>query len=136
MSTTTTAKTTAKKAPATKATAKPTVEPHTTGAYRGNPEWVTAHAAATAASKGAPAYRAALQVVTHLAWKAPTSAVAWHKGTNATMLATAEAMGITTGQPVQEAMRMALGAAAKVATTPEQQDAVDNLVALVGPPAK
>ena len=37
---------------------------------------------------------AALTVATHLSWRAPGASVAWHKGTNATMLATAATLGI------------------------------------------
>ena len=130
------AKATQAKATQAKATPAKAAQAHTTGPYRGAPAWVAAHAAATAAAKGAPAYRAALQVVTHLAWRTPTGAVAWHRGTNATMLGTATEMGITTGQPVQEAMHAAVTALGKAATTPAQEEAATALLTLVGTPAK
>lgn len=76
----------------------------TTGPYRTNATWHAAHAAAVGAHRGNAAARAALTVATHLAWRAPGASVAWHKGTNAAMLATATTLGVVTGQPVHVAM--------------------------------
>ena len=78
--------------------------------YRNVPDWHAAHAAAVGAHRGVATARAALQVATHLAWRTPTASVAWHKGTNAAMLATAEALGIETGMPVHEAMDLVVKA--------------------------
>ena len=85
-------------------TTKPT--PSTTGPYRTNPTWHAAHAAAVGAHRGNAAARAALTVATHLAWRAPGGSVAWHKGTNAAMLATAGTLGVQVGQPVHAAMAL------------------------------
>jgi hypothetical protein len=76
----------------------------TAGPYRANPAWHAAHQAAVGAHRGNATARAALVVATHLAWRAPGASVAWHKGTNAAMLATASTLGVTTGQPVHVAM--------------------------------
>lgn len=78
--------------------------------YRATPDWHAAHAAAVGAHRGTATARAALTVATHLAWRTPTGSVAWHKGTNAAMLATAEALGIEVGMPVHEAMDLVIKA--------------------------
>lgn len=88
--------------PATQqATSKPT-----SGPYRTQPTWHAAHAAAVGAQRGNATARAALVVATHLAWRTPGSSVAWHKRTNAAMLATAASLGVTPGQPVHAAMAL------------------------------
>ena len=89
---------------ATKPATKPATP--TTGPYRSNPTWHAAHAAAVGALRGNAQARAALTVATHLAWRAPGASVAWHKGTNAAMLSTANTLGVTTGQPVHAAMAL------------------------------
>ena len=121
-----------------KVTAKPTVEPHTVGPYKANPDWQAAHAQLRANSgPRGTALANAVQAVTHLAWMAPTAAVRFNsKPAGRVVAANAPGMGIQVGMPNVDAMRAALGAAAKEATTPAQQDAIDNLVRLVGPPAK
>ena len=92
---------------ATKATqAQATQATQATGPYRTNATWHAAHAAAVGAHRGNPAARAALTVATHLAWRAPGASVAWHKGTNAAMLATAGTLGVQVGQPVHAAMAL------------------------------
>ena len=93
---------------ATKATttATTTATTATAGPYRTNPTWHAAHAAAVGAHRGNATARAALQVATHLAWRAPGGSVAWHKGTNAAMLATASTLGVQVGQPVHVAMQL------------------------------
>ena len=85
--------------------------------YRTVPAWHAAHAAAVGQHRGNPTARAALQVATHLAWRAPAATVAWHKGTNAAMLAHAATLGITTGQPVHAAMAACVAALPQHPTT-------------------
>ena len=80
------------------------------GPYRANAAWAQAHAAARPALRGNPAAQAALQVATHLAWRAPGGAVAWHKGTNANMLANAATLGVQPGMPVHVAMGLCVAA--------------------------
>lgn len=127
--------TTTKAAKATKATTANTPQPHTSGPYRSNAAWATAHGAAMGAKAGNPAYAAAVQVATHLAWRGPAATVAWHKGTNANMLANAQHMGVTTGMAVQAAMATVVAAMQAAANTPAQHSAANTMAALVGPTA-
>jgi hypothetical protein len=76
------------------------------GPYRTHAGWHAAHAAAVGANRGNPTARAACTVATHLAWRAPGASVAWHKGTNAAMLAHCATLGISTGMPVHAAMAL------------------------------
>lgn len=88
-----------------------------TGPYRTVAAWHAAHAAAVGAHRGNAAARASLTVATHLAWRAPAGTVAWHKGTNAAMLAHAKSLGISTGQPVHAAMALVVASLPKHPTT-------------------
>ena len=108
--TTTTTTTTTRKATTRKATPAPAPAPAPSGPYRANAAWAAAHAAAKPALRGNAAALAALQVATHLAWRAPGGAVAWHAGTNATMLANAATLGVQPGQPVHAAMALCVAA--------------------------
>lgn len=94
-----------------------------TGPYRNHTAWATAHAAAVQAHRANPTAKAALQVATHLAWRAPGGSVAWHKGTNAAMVAHAATLGITPGTPVHKGM------AAVVAALPAGHAATKALAA-------
>lgn len=113
-------------------TATSPVAVHTAGAYRTNPEWLATMGTAKGASTGNPAYAAAVQVATHLAWRAPAGSVAWHAGTNANMVANANSYGATVGTPIQEAMAATVKALLAAATTPEQTAPAKVLAALVG----
>jgi hypothetical protein len=99
------------------ATATTTKPAHAGQPYRTVPAWHAAHAAAVGQHRGNPTARAALQVATHLAWRAPGASVAWHKGTNAAMLAHAATLGVTVGQPVHAAMALCVAALPGHATT-------------------
>lgn len=113
----------------TKAT-KAAHTPATTGSvYRTTAAWQAAYGAATGVATGNPAYRAALQVACHLAWRAPQGAVAWHNGTNANMVAAATGYGATTGTPVHTAMAATLAALQAAAANPAQVAAAAALVA-------
>jgi len=85
------------------------------GPYRNDAAWHAAHAASVGANRADPTHRATTTVLTHLGWRAPGSAVAWHKGTNPAMLAHADTLGVTVGQPVHEAV------AACVAALPDSE---------------
>ena len=100
-------------------TAAPAAAPTKTAAapYRTVPTWHAAHAAAVGAHRGNAAARATCGVLTHLAWKAPTATVGWHKGTNAAMLAHAASLGVKVGMPVAEAVALAVAALPKHPTT-------------------
>lgn len=93
---------------ATKATTKAT--PAKGAPYRTNAAWHAAHAAAVGANRGSAAARATTGVLTHLAWRAPGASVAWHKGTNAAMLAHAASLGVQVGQPVHAAVALCVAA--------------------------
>lgn len=88
-----------------------------TTTYRANPAWHAAHAAAVGANRGNAAARATTGVLTHLAWRAPAGAVAWHKGTNAAMLAHAATLGVVVGMPVHKAVALCVAALPAGATT-------------------
>lgn len=88
-----------------------------TGPYRTNATWHAAHAAAVGAQRGNATAAATLRVCTHLAWRAPGASVAWHKGTNAAMLAHAATLGVQPGMPVHKAMAACVAALPKHATT-------------------
>ena len=106
--------------------------PAASGPYRTNPTWHAAHAAAVGAHRGNAAARAALQVATHLAWRAPGASVAWHKGTNAAMLATAGTLGVQVGQPVHAAMALVVASLPAGPTT----TALAQATAALAPAAK
>ena len=80
------------------------------GPYRTHAAWHAAHAAAVGANRGNAAARATCGVLTHLAWRAPGASVAWHKGTNAAMLAHAGSLGIEVGMPVHAAVALCVAA--------------------------
>ena len=116
---------------AARKTAKTAPAPAPAGPYRAEPGWHAAHAAAVGAMRGNAAARATLGVATHLAWRAPGGTVAWHKGTNAAMLAHAATLGVAPGMPVHEAM------AAVVAALPDHEavTALAKATALLAPTA-
>jgi hypothetical protein len=97
-------------------------------AYRTRPAWLAAMGTATGSATGNPAFRGLLTVAVHLAWRTPTSSVAWHKGTNANVVSVANANGAKVGTPVATALASVLAAAGKAATTPAQVAAVKALV--------
>lgn len=108
-------------------TAKTAPAPARTSVYRTREDFVAAHGAAHGLRIGNPAYTAAIQVLTHLAWRGPKGAVAWTKGTNANMVANATAMGATVGTPMPEAMLKALDALDKAADTAARKAAAKAL---------
>ena len=85
-------------------------KPVASAPYRTVPAWHAAHAASVGANRGNAAARATCGVLTHLAWRAPGQSVAWHKGTNAAMLAHAASLGIKVGMPVHAAVALAVKA--------------------------
>jgi hypothetical protein len=92
-------------------------KPAAAAPYRTVPAWHAAHAAAVGANRGNAAHRATCGVLTHLAWRSPAAAVAWHKGTNAAMLAHAASLGISVGQPVAAAVAACVASLPKHPTT-------------------
>ena len=81
-------------------------------------------------SKGNPALRSIVQLITHLAWRTPQGAVGWAKGTTADVISTADDLAIGTGTPLPQAMDVALSAAEKEVGD-EQRDAFDALAGIV-----
>lgn len=110
-------------------TSAPVAKTPAAPAYRTLPEWLAAMGTATGSATGNPAYRSLLQVATHLAWRGPTGSVAWHKGTNANMVAVANDNGASVGTPIAEAMASVLAALTAAAITPEQTAAAAALTA-------
>ena len=86
----------------------PAKDEKVSGAYRNQTSFAKALAAASAEHRSVPTAKAALQVMTHLAWRGPTGTVAWHKGTNPTMVAYAKTIGVVPGLAVAEAMDLCL----------------------------
>ena len=113
---------------------KPTPTPATpaapakVGPYRTVPAWHAAHAAAVGAHRGNAAARASLVVATHLAWRAPSGSVGWHKGTNAAMLAHAASLGVKVGMPVHAAMALVVKSLPAHPTTTALAKATSALV--------
>ena len=101
----------------TNKTTAPAPAPAHTGPYRTDAAWHAAHAAAVGANRGNATARATCTVLTHLAWRAPAASVAWHKGTNAAMLAHAATLKIAVGMPVHEAVALAVAALPEGDTT-------------------
>ena len=135
--------TTKSRSPKSKATPKttPEVKPEATTeakpeapkakAYRELPDYTPALKAARSLSKGNPELSQPLQLITHLAWKTPTSTVGWSKGTTANVIAYADDIAVPVGTPISEAMQAALSAAQKAATTDPQKEAVAALAAIL-----
>jgi hypothetical protein len=81
--------------------------------YRDTAEWAEAFATAKAALKGTEGAPATLQVLTHLAWRGPTSTVQWYKGTAKGMIENATRLGVEPGMPLPEAMATTMAALPK-----------------------
>ena len=111
-----TAKTTTKTAPEAR-----------TSVYRTREDFLAAMGAAKGLTTGNPAFGSAMRVLTHLAWKSPKASVAWHKGTNADVVANAAEMGATPGTPMVTAVAGVLDAAEAAADTPARKAAVKAL---------
>jgi hypothetical protein len=125
-STTASTTTTASKAASKAATA-------TSGPYRSVPAWHAAHQAALGQQRGNATHRATVGVLTHLGWRAPGGSVAWHKGTNAAMLAHAATLGVRVGMPVHAAVALCVAALPAHPTTTALHKAT---AALAPAPAK
>ena len=108
-------------------TTKKTPAQARTSVYRTRPDFLAALGQAQGLVSGAPAYKAAVRVLVHLSWRGPKSAVAWHKGTNADVVANAKDMGADAGTPLPDAMAAVLAAADKAADTKERKAAVAAL---------
>ena len=109
-------------APAPKAKAVP--------AYRTAEGFNEAAKSLRSLSKGNPALRSLVQLITHLAWKTPNGAVGWSKGTTADVISTADDLAIGTGTPLPQAMDTALSAAEKEVGD-AQREAFDVLAGIV-----
>ena len=80
-------------------------------AYRNNATFAAALATAKAAHGAAAAPQ--LQVLTHLAWRAPSGTVAWHKGTAPGMVSNAKGLGVVPGVALPKAVASVLAALPK-----------------------
>lgn len=112
-----------------------TTQVHTVGAYRNNPAWATAHAAAGKAGVGNAPYMQAVVCITHLGWRTPKSVTSWHASTNATAKGHLQALGLwAPGIPLPQAMHVAVGAMVKHAANTAQKQHAAELLAML--PAK
>src|SRR5262245_13031468 len=107
-------------------TAKTATEPRAT-VYRTREDFLAALGAAQGLVSGAPEFRAVVRVLTRLSGRGPKGAVAWHKGTNADVVANAKTYGADAGTPMTDAMDKVLAHAAKVADTDARKKAVAAL---------
>ena len=69
-------------------------------------------------------WAAPLQLLGHLAYRGAGGAVAWHKGTTPSVLATCKQLHIATGATLPMAMHTVLAHMHSTATTPAQRKAV------------
>ena len=88
-----------------------------TSVFRTREDFLAALGAAKGLTSGNPAYGSAVRVLVHLSWKSPKGAVAWHKGTNADVVANASSAGAKPGTPMPAAMLAVLDTLDKVADT-------------------
>jgi hypothetical protein len=95
-----------------------------TSVYRTREDFLAALGTAKGLVSGNPAYGSAVRVLVHLSWKSPAGTVAWHKGTNADMVANAATMGAKPGVKIPEALKGVLAALDKAADTDARKAAV------------
>ena len=95
-----------------------------TSVYRTREDFLAAIGAAKGLTTGNPAYGSAVRVLAHLSWKGPKASVAWHKGTNADVVANAADMGATPGTPLPTAIAGVVDALEAAADTDARKAAV------------
>lgn len=95
-----------------------------TSVYRTREDFLAAIGAAKGLTTGNPAYGSAVRVLVHLSWKGPKASVAWHKGTNADVVANAADMGATPGTPLPTAIAGVVDALEAAADTDARKAAV------------
>lgn len=126
---------TAKKTPAKAETANEKTEAQTSAPtkspYRSAPEFLPSLKSAKSLSKGNPELSAALQLITHLAWKTPSGAVGWTDGTTASVVSYADDLAVPVGTAIPKALEAALTAAKSAAGTDPQREAVGVLEAVL-----
>lgn len=105
-------------------TSKSAVAEPRTSVYRTREDFLAAIGAAKGLTTGNPAYGSAVRVLVHLSWKGPKASVAWHKGTNADVVANAADMGATPGTPLPTAIAGVVDALEAAADTDARKAAV------------
>ena len=137
MSTSTRSRSSRTKAEATEPTPEPTPEateptPEVTKkVYRDNPDFGPALKSAKSLSRGNIPLGQAIQLITHLAWKTPSSSVGWSKGTTPNVIAYADDLAVPVGTPIADAMAVALNAAERSVEGDAQRDSVAVLAEVI-----
>ena len=130
MSTSTRSRSSRTKAEATEPTPEATPEV-TKKVYRDNPDFGPALKSAKSLSRGNIPLGQAIQLITHLAWKTPSSSVGWSKGTTPNVIAYANDLAVPVGTPIADAMAVALSAAERSVEGDAQRDSVAVLAKVI-----
>ena len=99
--------------------------------YRDNPDFGPALKSAKSLSRGNIPLGQAIQLITHLAWKTPSSSVGWSKGTTPNVIAYANDLAVPVGTPIADAMAVALSAAERSVEGDAQRDSVAVLAKVI-----
>ena len=99
--------------------------------YRDNPDFGPALKSAKSLSRGNIPLGQAIQLITHLAWKTPSSSVGWSKGTTPNVIAYANDLAVPVGTPITDAMAVALNAAERSVEGDAQRDSVAVLAKVI-----
>ena len=126
MSTSTRSRSSRTKAEATEPTPEVTKK-----VYRDNPDFGPALKSAKSLSRGNIPLGQAIQLITHLAWKTPSSSVGWSKGTTPNVIAYANDLAVPVGTPIADAMAVALNAAERSVEGDAQRDSVAVLAEVI-----
>ena len=105
-------------------------KPKTT-AYRTDEGFLDAQKALRSLSKGNGALKPLVMLITHLAWKTPSSSVGWSKGTTPNVIAYANDLAVPVGTPIADAMAVALNAAERSVEGDAQRDSVAVLAKVI-----
>ena len=99
--------------------------------YRDNPDFGPALKSAKSLSRGNIPLGQAIQLITHLAWKTPSSSVGWSQGTTPNVIAYANDLAVPVGTPIADAMAVALNAAERSVEGDAQRDSVAVLAEVI-----
>ena len=99
--------------------------------YRDNHDFGPALKSAKSLSRGNIPLGQAIQLITHLAWKTPSSSVGWSKGTTPNVIAYANDLAVPVGTPITDAMAVALNAAERSVEGDAQRDSVAVLAKVI-----
>lgn len=77
-----------------------------------------------------PEMQSAVQLITHLSWRAPDDTVSWHKGTLQDVMDYADSLSVGEGTLLRTAMNVALRHA-EAAATPDQTEVLEVLAKII-----